>query len=58
LKVDEQTTCIQFNRKSGDAVEYYKMIDENFKKPINTLVNKVTAETKPAEQTLNSVIVV
>jgi len=48
-KVDEQTTCIQFTKKSGVAVEYYKMIDETFKKPIDALVNKVTAETKAAE---------
>lgn len=50
FKVDEQTSCIQFNRKSGEAVEFYKMIEEKFKKPIETLLNKVALEVKKADE--------
>jgi serine/threonine protein kinase len=58
LKVDEQTTCIQFNKKSGEVFEFYKMIDVNFKIPIGNLLNKVATETKPIEQATTSTIVV
>jgi serine/threonine protein kinase len=41
LKKDEQTCCIAFGRKSGDSVEFYRMIDEKFKQPINAIMSKL-----------------
>jgi len=46
LKKDENTYCVEFNRKSGNSFEFLKMIDEKFKQPINTLLNKVDNEKK------------
>jgi len=45
-KKDDQTMCVTFNRKSGEAVEFYKMIDEKFKQPINSILAKVNNEKK------------
>jgi len=41
LKIDEQTCCAQFNKKSGDAVEFYRIVNEYYKVPINKLLEKV-----------------
>jgi len=46
LKIDEQTCCAQFNKKSGDAVEFYRIVNDFYKEPINKLLNKVSGEKK------------
>jgi len=46
LKKEEGVYCVEFNRKSGDSFEYLKIIDEKFRQPINSILNKVSAEKK------------
>jgi len=46
LKIDEQTCCAQFNKKSGDAVEFYRIVNELYKEPINKLLDKVSTVKK------------
>jgi len=41
-KIDEQTVCAQFNKKSGDAVEFYRIVNDFYKEPINKLLAKVS----------------
>jgi len=42
LKADEQTCVAQFNKKSGDAVEFYKVVNEYYKEPINKLLTNLS----------------
>jgi hypothetical protein len=46
-KVDDSTTCIEFLKKSGDILTYYKVVDE-IKKKLPTL--EVEGETKTEEK--------
>lgn len=36
-KVDEETNCVEFIRKKGPIMAYYRIIEENFKKPMDKL---------------------
>jgi len=47
---DDSTVVVEFNRKSGEAVEFYKMIDEKFKQPINGILAKVNNQKAPVKE--------
>jgi len=44
FKVDEETTVAQFTKKSGDAIEFYKLVNEIYKEPINKILAEVQNE--------------
>jgi len=45
-KIDEFMCCLQFKRNSGDYIEFHKVLDEQFKQPINKMLAKVAEMEK------------